>query len=86
MREHSIIWLSNPAVGRRFVYAAEFQYAILHAIDPIKYQAMRMDAEISRRTEALNQRDRTDLCITPLESGLFDQKSRDGARNDLQYG
>lgn len=79
-----IIWLSNPCscsvVG---VYVTEFRYAVLHAIDSINYQAMQMDVEISRQTEALNQRGRTGLCITPIESGLFDQKSRTGARNDL---
>lgn len=71
--------------SRRCVFSAEFRYAVLHAINSIGHQAMQMDVKIGRRTETLYQSDRTDLCITPLESSRFDQKSGNDAQKDLQY-
>ncbi|MDV6345791.1 hypothetical protein R2Q26_14770 [Nitrosomonas sp. Is37] len=56
----------------------ERRYAVLDVIDAIRYQTMQVDVEIGHRTKTLNQRDRTALCITSLESGLFDQKSGNG--------
>ena len=53
----------------------KFQFIILDMIDPIEYQAMQMNVEISSWAEALDKGDRASLCITPLESGLFGQKS-----------
>jgi hypothetical protein len=63
----------------------KFRITFPDAIDPIEPHATLMYAGICCRTEALNQRNRPYLCITPLESRLFDQKSRNGALNDLQY-
>jgi hypothetical protein len=53
----------------------KFRYAVLVAIDSIKYQEMQVDIEIGRRTESLDECQRASLCFRPFQSGLFDQKS-----------
>ena len=43
-------------------HATKFQRVVLDSIDAIEHQAMQMNVEIGRRTEALDERDRTDAC------------------------
>ena len=69
----------------RWPHATEFCHTILDAVNAVKHQAMQMNIEISRRTETLDECNRTGLCLNPFQSGLFDQRSRDGTVNDLQY-
>ena len=54
------------------------------AIDSIEHQTVQMDVEIGRRTEALDERDRTAMSLAAFESRLFDQKCGDDAVNALQ--
>jgi hypothetical protein len=43
-----------------------------------------MKIQIGRRAEALNEGDRAGVSLGSFPSGLFDQKGRDNAVNDLK--
>jgi hypothetical protein len=53
-------------------------------VHTIEYRAMQMNVEIGGATEALDERDRTAVCLAAFASRLFDQKCGNDAVDDLQ--
>ena len=62
----------------------EHRRARAAAIHAIEDQAMQMDVEIGRGTEALDERDRTAVSLAAFASRLFDQKGGNDTVDDLQ--
>jgi len=52
-------------------------------IDAIEHEAVKMNIEIGGGAEALDEGDGTGLRLCAFQTGLFDQKGRNGAVDDL---
>jgi hypothetical protein len=52
----------------------EHRLALGVTTNPVEHENMQVDIEIGSRTEALNERDRTDVVILALDTRLLDQK------------
>ena len=62
----------------------EDRLALAAAIHPIEHQAMQINVQVSRRAEALDERERTAMSLAALESRLLDQKCGNDAVDALQ--
>ncbi|MEO5735181.1 MAG: hypothetical protein ABIN96_00245 [Rubrivivax sp.] len=60
-----------------------FGVAPVHAV---QQQAVQVDVQVGRRTNALNQRDRAAVSLLGLQSGLSEQEARNGAVHHLEHG
>ena len=61
----------------------EHRYALGGPIDPIEYQAVQIDVQISGRADRLPEGDGASAGLGALESRLFNQKCRYGPVDDL---
>ena len=69
---------------RRHVHENRFAFGVA-AVHAVQHQAVKVNVEIGRRAEALDQRDRAAVGLVGFEPGLIEQEARDDAVHHLQH-